>query len=405
MADGRSGAYSVTGLPDAAEIAWSTDLGCAVFEQPVLAGDTLLVGDSLGRVHALDAATGERRWRYPGSDDDLDADDAPCKTVVTVWRDEVVVGVGGKFEYFDTDAADFGWDDDEEFEEEEDDDEFVNGQISVLDLRSGQLLRTGPRGWHPSVVGDRLVMISLNGGVRALTLPDLTPLWWNEDEGGRVQTAPAAGPDDLIYLSGGREANRTEGGLVAVDLHTGETRFGYEPGEEVFAETGLPHAVAAEGLVWKPVLRYEDDEHPGEIVGLDPLTGERRWSHPLRERPDGSVAVARGTVCFAVSGGGMHAVDIETRATLWTRTLPDAGVGTPVLASGVLHTATGKGTVVAFDAATGEQRWALELGDHIDDKALDHEALYDEIPPAVLPADGMLYVRTSTGVVALSQRS
>jgi outer membrane protein assembly factor BamB len=415
MTDGRSGAYSVTGLPDGAEIAWVADLGCPVYALPVLTGDTLLAGDSLGRVHALDAATGERRWRFPDRDYDLDADD-DYKTVVTVWRDEVIVGVCGEFDYFDT-YADAGYDDDEEFEADEFEDgdeeqfeDFIDEQISILDLRSGKLLRTAPRDWYPSVVGDRLVLISLNGGVRAVTLPDLTPLWWNRDANGRVQTSPAAGPGDLIYLSGGREANRTHGGLVALDLHTGETRFEYKPEEEVFAETGPPHAVAAEGLVWKPVLRYEEDErpeHPGEIVGLDPLTGEKRWSHLVKGRPDGSVAVADGTVCFAVSGGedGIHAVDIKTRRTLWTRKLPGAGVGTPVLASGVLYTATGKGTVLALDAATGEQRWALDLGEYIDDKELDNEALYDEIPPAVLPADGMLYVRTSTGVVALRQRS
>ncbi|MFG2002925.1 hypothetical protein ACGFNU_27575 [Spirillospora sp. NPDC048911] len=38
-------------------------------------------------------------------------------------------------------------------------------------------------------------------------------------------------------------------------------------------------------------------------------------------------------------------------------------------------------------------------------RSLCHEALYDEIPPAVLPADGMLYVRASTGVTALRKRS
>ncbi|GAB3984380.1 hypothetical protein GCM10029978_093910 [Actinoallomurus acanthiterrae] len=216
MTDGRSGAYAVTGLPDGAEIAWVADLGHPVFAPPVLAGDTLLVGDSLGRVHALDAVTGERRWRSPDRDDD-----ETCKTVVTVWRDEVIVGVCGEFNYFDTFAG-AGYDDDEEFDEDEEDfEDSTDGQISILDLRSGRLLRTAPRGWYPSVVGDRLILISLNGGVRAVALPDLTPLWWNRDATGRVQTAPAAGPDDLIYLSGGREANRTHGGLLALDLRTG----------------------------------------------------------------------------------------------------------------------------------------------------------------------------------------
>ncbi|WP_067812510.1 PQQ-binding-like beta-propeller repeat protein [Actinomadura kijaniata] len=387
MADGgRSGAHPATGLPDRARIAWTAETGFPVHGTPVLAGDTLLAGDSAGRVHAFDAATGERRWRSPDEDCTPGPGYDVFTTAVDVWRDQVVVGVCDGTGYFDG-FADAGHDE-----------ELDDGEVGILDLRSGALLRKVGRGGYPAVVGDTLLLIGLNSGVRALGLPDLTPLWWNRKAEGCVQTAPAAGPDDLLCLPCGWEGNRTHGGILALDLRTGKRRFRYSPREESYGDNP-PHATVAEGLIWKPVHRATD-----EIVGLDPLTRKPRWRHRVRQAaPNGSVAVADGRVYFTTRGDGpaVHAVDIETREEAWTRSLPAAGVGTPVFAAGAVYTATSKGTVLALDAATGEPRWTLDTGLEIDLKEPNDEALYEETASAVLPADGMLYVRTATGVVAL----
>jgi outer membrane protein assembly factor BamB len=45
-------------------IAWSKQLGLGVFRTPVLAGDTLYAAGYDATIFALDAATGEERWRY-----------------------------------------------------------------------------------------------------------------------------------------------------------------------------------------------------------------------------------------------------------------------------------------------------------------------------------------------------
>lgn len=125
--------------------------------------------------------------------------------------------------------------------------------------------------------------------------------------------------------------------------------------------------------------------------------------------------MADGVVYFAAYQGGeprsekgedrLHAVDIATREPRWTRPLPSVGGGAPVLAAGVVYKATGTGVVCAFDATTGEPRWTLDLGEKIvnsyDVHGNDYGASYEEDGLAVLPADGMLYVRTRAGIVAL----
>jgi outer membrane protein assembly factor BamB len=64
-------------------------------------------------------------------------------------------------------------------------------------------------------------------------------------------------------------------------------------------------------------------------------------------------------------------------------------------------------TVQAFDAATGEPRWTVETGQEIIssydyfDNADDGAYYEEEHGLAVLPGDGMIFVRTGAGVVAL----
>lgn len=57
----------------------------------------------------------------------------------------------------------------------------------------------------------------------------------------------------------------------------------------------------------------------------------------------------------------------------------------------------------AFDTGTGERRWTVETGERIlhPCDVDDFDDQYHEHGLAVLPGDGVLYVRTSAGVVAL----
>ncbi|GAA4636362.1 hypothetical protein GCM10023196_085800 [Actinoallomurus vinaceus] len=63
--------------------------------------------------------------------------------------------------------------------------------------------------------------------------------------------------------------------------------------------------------------------------------------------------------------------------------------------------------VRAFAADSGEVRWTITTGHRIGDVrddilvGKDDESAFDEDAQAVLPADGILYVRADAGVVAL----
>ncbi|TDD64393.1 hypothetical protein E1293_41560 [Actinomadura darangshiensis] len=411
--DGLSGAYRASGVPGPARVAWVARTAAPVLCPPLLAGDALVVADMAGTVYAFDAGTGEVRWRVPAEEDDeellvQDEDGEwldPITMAVAVWRDRVFVAEieDGHFEY----------------------DENADGEVRVHDLATGTLVETLPGGGYPAVVGDTLLLYGLNDGVRAFGLPDLTPCWHAKEAGGRVQTVPAVGPGGAVYLTGGFEGNRTHGGVMRVDPLTGDAT-GFDTDEEDLAEPAgwdvskAVHAAVAEGLVWLPVDRWRSGEEPpfdGAITGRDPLDGAVRWIHRLPETPAGAVAVADGTLFVALNepGDGGHgepsfaqavtAIDIAERVVRWTRPLPGTGAGSPVLAGGLVYMAVREGRVLALDAVSGDLRWEADLGERILDKEemgyFDEECAYEEDGQVIVPGEGVLYVRTTAGVVAL----
>ncbi|GAA4632271.1 hypothetical protein GCM10023196_064990 [Actinoallomurus vinaceus] len=409
--DGRSGSYQATGLSDHATVAWTARTGAAVLTAPVLAGDTLVVADAAGTVYGFDAVTGAERWRHVhrGLDEDLEdeygedevdedwivgiGEDDPCIiTAPAVWNTWVFVEEGQS-----------------------------SGWVYVHDLRSGEVVRTIKNGGCPTVVGDLLLLQDIGAGVRVLRLPELTEVWRSKDDvfEGWLRVDPAIAPNGLAYAAFGSESQRTDCGLAGFNVQTGELTFERSDHEEdtEFTDGFLfrpVHAVVAEGLVWAPVTRKRDG-HPRSqaIVGLDPRSGHERWAYRLEaDRPwcDRAVAVAADTD-YVIAGSGaaeqLQAIDIATREMRWSVRLPSTQAGSPVLARSVIYTVTRDGVIQVFDAATGGLRWTLDTGHKITNsyEFLGSEAdgaFYEEDGQAVLPADGMLYLRTDAGVVALT---
>ncbi|KAB2340575.1 outer membrane protein assembly factor BamB family protein [Actinomadura rudentiformis] len=246
----------------------------------------------------------------------------------------------------------------------------------------------------PTVFGDLLLLNTLNE-VRALDLPDLRLRWRSTDASGWVQTSPAISADGMAYASLGFEANHTHTGVAMLDMGSGELVTLVRPEdltfpaeladeeeddedweEEQVAYFAQAHALLAEGRVWVPACR-EDDEWTAQVVGLDPRGPESksgaicptsivttRWT-PGWRCWTGRCSWWRFSGCPARRGQcPVACCDIASGRARWVRPFGSCA-GSPVVAGGVVYVASRTGTVSAFDAAT------------------------------------VLYVRTSAGLVAL----
>jgi outer membrane protein assembly factor BamB len=104
------------------------------------------------------------------------------------------------------------------------------------------------------------------------------------------------------------------------------------------------------------------------LLCLDLTSGQRLWSFPGGGKESDSEfiyrspAVAGTRVFFGDGGGSIHALDLGSGHSLWTRRL-DAMIGTGILATGAeLVLADQHGTVHRLDQATGVTRAKIPVG-------------------------------------------
>ena len=185
----------------------------------------------------------------------------------------------------------------------------------------------------------------------AAPLPPLVQAW-------RLDADAAFGPAAPLATADGRIALGTrDGKVVVLDAETGRRLGTGDVGESV--EGGL----AARGpLVFAPLARGRTG-----LVALDVLRAERVWA--LREGPHLAAPVLAGDVLVAAGHGGTaRGLDTETGAVLWeARTDTSAQVrAAPVVAElrgrPLAIVADTEGAVRAYDVRTGEAAWTAYAG-------------------------------------------
>lgn len=194
---------------------------------------------------------------------------------------------------------------------------------------------------------------------------------WQTDIG-----LPPLGPtlaDGTLYVPGR--------GLDAVDATSGETAWTSDA-----ADTWFPPTVAR-GLVLAPAT-------DGGLVGLDPASGDRRYTAPL---PDGASANAAPTIShddrvLFVGGSDdrLYAVDANSGDVEWARDVFGT-VRAPVGANGGYVVAVTEPGIVYGFVDTGRATWRANL----------------RMPMRTAPVvgDDRVYVGGHSGVVALDKET
>lgn len=109
----------------------------------------------------------------------------------------------------------------------------------------------------------------------------------------------------------------------------------------------------------------------GQIVSLDPASGEVRWTLETAEGALADPIVGDGVVYAGMGslvGGGaaVYALNAEDGAELWrtdvgNRELPATPIDASSYADGTLYVNRADAVLLALDAATGDIRWEIDL--------------------------------------------
>ncbi|GKQ36663.1 PQQ-binding-like beta-propeller repeat protein [Streptomyces sp. A012304] len=336
---------------------WRFRMSNDVWGTPAVAGDLVYVTSF--EVHALDVATGRRRfktrdvaWSMAVADGRVHASDGPTlfaldaregndlwRLPTDAWvyclkaeRGTVVTGTrGGGIQAWEASTGQKLWEVtgcQTDFESPEAGPALHDGVVYVWqDARLRALdARTGDERWsYP--IGDTASC----GGVP-------------------VRVTPA--PDGYVYVSAGTR-------VIAVDVASGMVRWHFEaPAAFLSPPTFVPGPAVTGGGVYLA-------DYLGTVYALDATDGRDRWRIATEARSSiEPVLVAAGHVHVG-SGKGLYTLDAVTGTPKWRFQSGGDIVGAPVVAEGRIHFGSTDHLLYTLKADDGRLRWKLATGGEI----------------------------------------
>jgi outer membrane protein assembly factor BamB len=237
-----------------------------------------------------------------------------------------------------------------------------DGRLHALDARTGKALWSfqarGAIRTRPTVTGDDLYLHADDGLVYKLGAADGRERWRARAEEGAVTRIPAAQPkprferfgSDVTVAEGRVYVGTHDGRVVALDAGRGEKRWEFRSGDSVLA------APAVEGG------RVYFGSFDGHVYALDAGKGTLVWKHDARGPVVSTPALAEDTLVVGSRSYDLLGLDAATGARRWKRYFWFSWIeSSATVRDGVAYVGSSDTSrLQAFDAHTGERRWAAE---------------------------------------------
>ncbi|HEX2841435.1 PQQ-binding-like beta-propeller repeat protein [Hyphomicrobium sp.] len=235
----------------------------------------------------------------------------------------------------------------------------------------------------PTVVKERVFVLTIEGKLYCLSAVDGTELWvvrgLPQAASLGLNASPAIDGDVVVvpYASGD---------LVALRLADGSGLW-----SESLSRSRTTSQLASMSDAARPAVDNGTVfaiGHGGRMVATVATTGERLWSLSI---PGTQPPCVAGESVFVVdTSGQLMALHRRDGKVQWTTKLPGSNTWTgPVLANGILWLASKEGQLAGVEAATGRVTGQMSIGDPV------------YIPPVV--AQGKMFVLTDTAkLIALN---
>lgn len=374
--------YAGLGALDATaggDIVWEHDLDLAVdSSSPTVVDGTVYIGanertsslDPDGSLYAVDAATGEREWRF---EDPAAVDASPTVLDGRVYftsndgvlyaldaaMGEQVWGFTGRDSSFRVSPTIAGG---TVYAVEAPPRGESTNVLYAVDARTGEeqwRAEVGERGSAPTVVDGTVYVGTSEGGgfgrLDALDAATGASQFRLPIDGSASDPPPAPTVVDGVAYFG------TNDGLFAVDVESGEIEWQFGDVPEGSDWTAL---TVADGTLYAGQDSSYEEFPSGNVFAVDATTGELTWSLNVDE-PVGAVesiivsssptvaggVVFIGTAGFRDEGGTMYALDGATGEAVWSLDMGSADINSsPTVVDGVVYFGTSGRTLYALDA-------------------------------------------------------
>lgn len=208
----------------------------------------------------------------------------------------------------------------------------------------------------PAADKNKIVLTTDSGYVVTLDSTTGKEIW--SVKIGRTNRSSPTIEGDTVYLSGGED-----GKIYALELKSGSIQWTNNVGSMAIYES----PIYLDGSLYVA----SDLTNDAKLVALNAETGEKRWVVPLGAPTYFGPSAGEGLLFIgSYDNQKLRALNIKDGSEVWSKTLVNEGVASkPVYDQGTLYVAgtnfnTGGGTLYAFDANTGEEKWtAPGIGD------------------------------------------
>jgi outer membrane protein assembly factor BamB/tRNA A-37 threonylcarbamoyl transferase component Bud32 len=336
---------------------WRFRMSNDVWGTPAVADDLVYVTSF--EVHALDVATGRRRfktrdvaWSMAVADGRIHASDGPtlfaldAKEGADLWRlstDAWVYSLKADRGTVVTATRGGGvqaW-------------EAVNGQ-KLWEISGAQADFESPEAGP--AVHDGTVYVWKDARLRALEARTGEERWsypiGDAASCGGVPVRLTQAPDGYVYVSAGTR-------VLAIDVASGHVRWHFEaPAVFLCPPTFAPGPAVTGGGVYLA-------DYLGTVYALDATDGRDRWRIATESRASiEPVLVAAGHVHVG-SGKGLYTLDAVTGTPKWRFQAGGDLVGAPAVAEGRIHFGSTDHLLYTLKADDGRLRWKLATGGEI----------------------------------------
>lgn len=341
-------------------VRFAVQTGGPIRATPTIADGVLYLASTDGLLYAVDALTGEERWRFQAGGPISATPTVIDGAVFFTGRDETLYALsasdGRRLWSLDLGPAlgeqDY-WDFYTSSPTAHDDRVYVgsgSGRMLAVIRASGRIdwsVDIGSRVRATPAVTDREVVFgAMDGHLYSLDRATGAQRWRFATKGAsntfatrnNDTTSLFASPTiaDGIVTVGGRD-----GMLYGVDLETGTQRWvTTHDGESWILATS-----AADGVV------YASSGSASLIQAADLTTGAERWRMPTDDGVFSTVSVAGDVLLFIDTTGLLRALDRTDARELWRFRLGGRSLSTPAVAGGVVYGASDDGVLYALDVS------------------------------------------------------
>ena len=342
--DAQSTGHADQTLPAKLEVIWEYKADEAIETTPVVVGKRVFVSDVMGKVYAIDRATGKGIWKV-----DFDTGFLASPTVKS---DELVIGD-------------------------------IDGNLYKLNAVDGkELWRKSTDGEIQGAVafhGENVLAASGDGKLHCFRLKDGEKVWTYEAND-QIRCSPTVA-GDRTFLGG------CDGQLHVVNLETGEAMgktfelggpTGSTPsivGNKAFLPIMDGVVLAFDWKAQKELWQHMDEERPqeyrnsaavtGDLVvlssqykqvdAISTATGKLKWRHTLRRRADASPVIAGKDVWIAATDGRLIRLELEDGTEeKWSYEIRGSFLAGPAIAGQELFIADDDGVVRCFGDGNGK---------------------------------------------------